>query len=110
VVEEAYVRHSRERALELVFAADSTIYQQGGFQRRNGVDTVILTAVTIAGCVRHTAEDAIAEGFRQIVVRKAVGDRVSGVVQWDLFDIDAKLAEVDPLDAVLEYLRGLPAR
>ena len=30
----------------------------------------------MAGCVRHTVEDAIAEGFRPIVVRECVGDRV----------------------------------
>jgi nicotinamidase-related amidase len=76
----------------------------------HGVDTVILTGVTMAGCVRHTAEDAIAAGFRPIVVREAVGDRVPGVVQWNLFDIDAKFGDVEPLDVVLEYLRGLPAR
>ena len=74
------------------------------------VDTVILTGVTMAGCVRHTAEDAIAEGFRPIVVREAVGDRVPGVVQWNLFDIDAKFGDVESLDVVLDYLRGLPAR
>jgi maleamate amidohydrolase len=76
----------------------------------HGVDTVILTGVTMAGCVRHTAEDAIAEGFRPIVVREAVGDRVPGVVQWNLFDIDAKFGDVESLDVVLDYLRGLPAR
>jgi nicotinamidase-related amidase len=76
----------------------------------HGVDTVILTGVTMAGCVRHTAEDAIAEGFRPIVVREAVGDRVPGVVQWNLFDIDAKFGDVESLDVVLGYLRGLPAR
>ena len=43
-----------------------------GFLRANGVDTVILAGVTMAGCVRHTAEDAIAEGFRPIVVRECV--------------------------------------
>jgi maleamate amidohydrolase len=75
-----------------------------------GVDTVILTGVTMAGCVRHTAEDAIAEGFRPIVVREAVGDRVPGVVQWNLFDIDAKFGDVESLDVVLDYLRRLPAR
>jgi nicotinamidase-related amidase len=75
----------------------------------HGVDTVILTGVTMAGCVRHTAEDAIAEGFRPIVVREAVGDRVPGVVQWNLFDIDAKFGDVEPLDVVLDYLRELPA-
>jgi nicotinamidase-related amidase len=73
----------------------------------HGVDTVIITGVTMAGCVRHTAEDAIAEGFRPIVVREAVGDRVPGVVEWNLFDIDAKFGDVEPLDRVLEYLDGV---
>jgi nicotinamidase-related amidase len=75
----------------------------------HGVDTVILTGVTMAGCVRHTAEDAIAEGFRPIVIREAVGDRVPGVVQWNLFDIDAKFGDVVSLEVVLGYLEGLPA-
>ena len=64
----------------------------------HGVDTVIITGVTMAGCVRHTIEDAIAEGFRPVVVREAVGDRVPGVVEWNLFDIDAKFGDVEPLD------------
>jgi N-carbamoylsarcosine amidase len=72
-----------------------------------GVDTVILTGVTMAGCVRHTAEDAIAEGFRPIVVRECVGDRVPGVVEWNLFDIDAKFGDVEPLERVLDYLEGV---
>ena len=73
----------------------------------HGVDTVIITGVTMAGCVRHTTEDAIAEGFRPIVVRDAVGDRVPGVVEWNLFDIDAKFGDVEPLERVLEYLAGI---
>ena len=71
------------------------------------VDTVILTGVTMAGCVRHTTEDAIAGGFRPIVVREGVGDRVPGVVEWNLFDIDAKFGDVEPLEKVLEYLEGI---
>lgn len=74
----------------------------------NRIDTVIVTGVTAAGCVRHTVEDAIAAGFRPIVVREAVGDRVAGVVDWNLFDIDAKFGDVEPLAAVLEYLGNLP--
>jgi nicotinamidase-related amidase len=73
----------------------------------HGVDTVILTGVTMAGCVRHTAEDAIAEGFRPIIVREAVGDRVPGVVLWNLFDIDAKFGDVESLDTVVDYLESL---
>ena len=71
------------------------------------VDTVVVTGVTMAGCVRHTVEDAIAEGFRPIVVREAVGDRVPGVVEWNLFDIDSKFGDVEPLERVLEYLDGI---
>ena len=71
------------------------------------VDTVILTGVTMAGCVRHTTEDAIAGGFRPIVVREGVGARVPGVVEWNLFDIDAKFGDVEPLEKVLEYLEGI---
>jgi N-carbamoylsarcosine amidase len=78
-----------------------------GFLRASQVDTVIITGVTMAGCVRHTTEDAIAEGFRPIVVREAVGDRVPGVVEWNLFDIDAKFGDVEPLDTVLAYLEGV---
>jgi N-carbamoylsarcosine amidase len=79
-----------------------------GFLRAHGVDTLILTGVTMAGCVRHTCEDAIAEGFRPIVVREAVGDRVAGVVEWNLFDIQAKFGDVESLATVLDYLNALP--
>jgi nicotinamidase-related amidase len=81
-----------------------------GFLKAAGVDTVVVTGVTMAGCVRHTVEDAIAEGFRPIVVRECVGDRVAGVVEWNLFDIDAKFGDVEPLERVLDYLEGLTAR
>jgi maleamate amidohydrolase len=72
------------------------------------IDTVIITGVTAAGCVRHTVEDAIAEGFRPIVVREAVGDRVAGTVAWNLFDIDSKFGDVEPLENVITYLNNLP--
>lgn len=68
------------------------------------VDTVVLTGVTASACVRHSCEDAIAEGFRPIVVREAVGDRIEGAIAWNLFDIDAKFGDVEPLDNVLAYL------
>ena len=76
-----------------------------GMLKALGVDTVVITGVTCAGCVRHTVEDAIAEGFRPIVVRECVGDRTLGVVEWNLFDIDAKFGDVEPLDRVLDHMR-----
>jgi N-carbamoylsarcosine amidase len=73
------------------------------------VDTVIVTGVTMAGCVRHTVEDALGLGFRPIVVRECVGDRVAGAVEWNLFDIDAKFGDVEPLETVLDYLERIAA-
>jgi N-carbamoylsarcosine amidase len=69
-----------------------------------GVDTVVVTGVTACACVRHSIEDAIAEGFRPIAVREGIGDRIAGAVEWNLFDIDAKFGDVEPLARVLDYL------
>jgi N-carbamoylsarcosine amidase len=80
-----------------------------GYLRAAGVDTVVVTGVTMAGCVRHTVEDALGHGFRPIVVRECVGDRVAGVVEWNLFDIDAKFGDVEPLESVLDYLEQIEA-
>ncbi len=77
-----------------------------GMLRAAGVDTVIVTGVTACACVRNSVEDAIAEGFRPIVVREAVGDRIIGAVEWNLFDIDAKFGDVEPLEKVLAYLKS----
>jgi nicotinamidase-related amidase len=77
------------------------------FLRSAAVDTVVVTVVTMAGCVRHTVEDAIGLGFRPIVVRECVGDRVAGAVEWNLFDIDAKFGDVEPLETVLDHLSGI---
>jgi N-carbamoylsarcosine amidase len=76
-----------------------------GFLRAQEVDSVIVTGVTCSACVRNSVEDAIAEGFRPIVVRECVGDRIAGAVEWNLFDIDAKFGDVEPLERVLAELR-----
>jgi N-carbamoylsarcosine amidase len=76
-----------------------------GFLRSVGVDTVIVTGVTACACVRNTIEDALADGFRPIAVRECIGDRIPGAVEWNLFDIDAKFGDVEPLENVLAYMR-----
>ena len=42
-----------------------------GMLRAANVDTVVVTGTTASACVRNTVEDAIADGFRPIVVREA---------------------------------------
>lgn len=78
------------------------------FLTANRIDTLIVTGVTASACVRNTVEDAMAEGFRPIAVREAIGDRVAGTVAWNLFDIDNKFGDVESVGTVVEYLNNLP--
>ena len=75
------------------------------FLNAAGVDTIVVTGTTASACVRATVEDGIADGFRPIIVRECIGDRIAGAVEWNLFDIDAKFGDVEPLDAVLAHLQ-----
>jgi N-carbamoylsarcosine amidase len=70
-----------------------------------GVDTIVVTGATASACVRATVEDAIADGFRPIVVRECIADRIAGAVEWNLYDIDAKFGDVEALETVLEHMR-----
>lgn len=72
-----------------------------------GCDTIIITGVTTSGCVRASTVDALQNGFRPIVVEEAVGDRAAGPHQANLFDMNAKYADVVDLENALDYLRGL---
>ena len=69
-----------------------------------GIDTLIITGVSTSGCVRATALDACQRGFVPIVVRDACGDRDQRVHEANLFDLDAKYADVVSEQEVLDYL------
>jgi N-carbamoylsarcosine amidase len=75
-----------------------------GYLRAAGVDTILVTGVTASACVRETICDGLADGFRTIAVKEAIGDRVPGAVLWNLFDIDAKFADVETVDTCVKYL------
>lgn len=77
-----------------------------GYLRAAGVDTILVTGVTASACVRETICDGIADGFRTIAVKEAIGDRVPGAVLWNLFDIDAKFGDVETTETCLKYLAG----
>ena len=69
-----------------------------------GVDTVILAGLTTSGCVRASCVDAMSHGFIPIVVREACGDRHAAPHEANLFDMDAKYADVETESRVSEYL------
>ncbi len=72
-----------------------------------GVDTVLIAGLSTSGCVRASAVDCCQHGFIPVVVREAVGDRAPGPHESNLFDLQAKYAEVASLVDVLTYLRNL---
>jgi len=69
-----------------------------------GVDTLIITGLSTSGCVRATAVDCCQYGFNPLVVRDAVGDRDPRPHNANLFDLQAKYAEVVTEQAILAYL------
>lgn len=71
------------------------------------IDTVIITGVSTSGCIRATAVDAIQHGFIPLVPREAVGDRDDGPHEANLFDLQAKYAEVMTEKSILDYLASL---
>ena len=78
-----------------------------GFLRAASVDTILVTGVTASACVRETVCDGLAEGFRPIAVKEAIGDRIPGAVLWNLFDIDAKFGDVETVDRCIQYLNSI---
>ena len=72
----------------------------------HGVDTLIVTGCVTSGCVRATVVDAVSYGYRVIVPEECVGDRADGPHTWNLFDIDSKYGDVEPLARVLEALQA----
>lgn len=73
-----------------------------------GVDCLLIAGLSTSGCVRASALDACQHGFVPLVVRQAVGDRDARVHQSNLFDLDAKYADVIDLDAALAHLSRPP--
>ena len=78
--------------------------------RAAGVDTNLVTGVTATTCVRETICDGLADGFRPIAVKECIGDRISGAVDWNLFDIDAKFGDVELVDQCVDYLNTVNMR
>lgn len=75
-----------------------------------GVDTVILCGATTSGCIRATAVDLLQHGFPTLVPRECVGDRAQAPHEANLFDIQAKYADVVSLEDALGYLESVPER
>jgi maleamate amidohydrolase len=72
--------------------------------RALGCDSVLITGLSTSGCVRASALDALQNGFIPLVVRECVGDRDARVHEANLFDLQAKYADVVSLQQSLAHL------
>jgi maleamate amidohydrolase len=75
-----------------------------------GVDTIVLCGATTSGCIRATAVDLLQYGYPTLVPRECVGDRAQGPHEANLIDIQAKYADVLPVEDALSYLEGVGDR
>lgn len=72
-----------------------------------GVDTLIVMGATSCACVRHTVMDSTGYGFKTLIPEGTIGDRVPGVIEWNMFDMEAKFADVLPVDEVVKYIHSI---
>ncbi len=71
------------------------------------VDTLLITGCTTGSCVRTTVLDASQNNFYSAVVEECVFDRSWIMHAFNLFEIDAKWADVLTLAEVKKYLGEL---
>jgi maleamate amidohydrolase len=71
------------------------------------IDSVVLCGATTSGCIRATAIDLLQYGFPTLVPRECVGDRARAPHEANLFDIQAKYADVVSLDDALSYVESV---
>jgi len=95
----------RKRRPSAFFQTDLEVFLRGW-----RVDTLIVGGTSASGCVRATVVDAFMRDYRTILPRECVIDRTPAVLESNLFDMDAKYADVVSLDEVLAYLDQLPAQ
>ncbi|KAH7018162.1 putative N-carbamoylsarcosine amidase [Microdochium trichocladiopsis] len=71
-----------------------------------GADTVVLCGVSTSGCVRASTLDAMQSGYRPMVVAAACGDRSDEIQNANLFDLNAKYADVVTEAEAVEHLKA----
>jgi len=70
-----------------------------------GIDTVLIAGWSTSGCIRASALDACQSGFVPIIIRECVGDRQAAPHEANLFDLQAKYAEVKSQQEAMDYLQ-----
>ena len=69
-----------------------------------GVESIVVTGLTTSGCVRATAVDGLQNELQVVIAEEAVGDRNQQAHSANLFDLNAKYADVQSVSWVLKQL------
>ena len=77
------------------------------YLRKAGIDSLVVTGLTTSGCVRATAVDGLQYDFKVVIPAEAVGDRNQEAHRANLFDLNAKYADVLDLEQVLKLIENL---
>ncbi len=72
--------------------------------RTSRADSLVVSGLTTSGCVRATAVDGLQHDYRVVVPREAVGDRNAAAHEANLFDLDAKYADVVSMAELFELM------
>jgi nicotinamidase-related amidase len=68
------------------------------------VDSLVMTGLTASGCVRASAVDGLQNNYQVVIARDAVGDRNPAAQEANLFDLNAKYADVQTVAEILPQL------
>ena len=77
------------------------------YLRGQGVDSLVVTGLTTSGCVRASVVDGLQHDYRVVIPAEAVGDRNQDAHRANLFDLNAKYADVLDLKEVLALIEAL---
>jgi len=72
-----------------------------------GTDTLLVCGCVTSGCVRASVVDAFSYGYRVVVIEECTFDRGQASHKINLFDMNAKYADVLSATEVKEYLSKL---
>jgi nicotinamidase-related amidase len=72
-----------------------------------GIDTLLVCGTTTSGCVRATVLDAFNQNFRIAIVEECTFDRFESSHALNLFDMNAKYADVIGIKEAENYLAGV---
>jgi len=103
-IDPALKRQDNEMLIEKQWASAFFETELKDHLQKQNVDSLVVTGLTTSGCVRATVVDGLQHNYPVVVPREAVGDRNTTAHESNLFDMQAKYADVVYLDEFMSHL------